>query len=210
MIMIGMCYEPRMYTYFAMKTMLPLFAVPVPWAEKTHRFVRGVPIPNAREQIVESALKDPNVTHILWVDTDEICIKPDDPNAALDALYQCNEPIVSGLYRAKQAVGFNYAMWMEKREADGQMNFAAVQSFNGNWLQVDAVGMGFCLVRTEVYRKIPPPWYPWPTHGPSEDFSFCIKARQAGYKINVYTDVQLRHLGELAVDVDSTIKTLEV
>jgi hypothetical protein len=180
--------------------------------------IRGMPLSVARDQIVKASLADPAVTHIMWIDTDGICVNPTknkdgkydciNPNEAIEALYRCNEPIVSGLYRAKQASGFHPAMWMDmKAEKPG---FTPVQNWTGNWLQVDVVGMGFCLVKKEVYQNIPEPWYPWPTPTPSEDFAFCINARKAGYKINVMTDIQLKHLGDMCVNPDGSIQVIEV
>jgi intein/homing endonuclease len=142
-IMIGVPYEVKITMYWGMRMLAPLLYVPLAWADKAHSMVRGVPLPVARDQIVEAALADPSITHILFVDSDNICVTPPNPNDALKMLYDCNQPIVSGLYRAKQREGFNYAMWMDaKLDKPG---FVPIQSYTGNWLQVDVVGMGFCL-----------------------------------------------------------------
>lgn len=217
-ILIGIPYQTQITMYWGMKMLAPLLYVPLPFADKTFSMVRGIPLPVARDQIVKAALADPSVTHICWVDSDNICVNPKknkdgqyetiNPNDAITMLYQCNQPIVSGLYRAKQATGFHYAMWMDaKLDKPG---FTPIQAFTGNWLQVDVVGMGFCLVKKEVYEKIPEPWYPWATPQPSEDFAFCIKAKKTGFAINVFTKVQLRHTGDLCVNPDGNVQVLEV
>lgn len=207
-IMIGVPYEVKITMFWGMRMLAPLLYAPLAWADKAHSMVRGVPLPVARDQIVEAALADPAVTHIMWVDTDNICVTPPNPNDALKMLYDCNQPIVSGLYRAKQREGFNYAMWMDaKLDKPG---FLPIQSYTGNWLQVDVVGHGFCLVQRVVYETLKKPWYPWPTPAPSEDFNFCISARKHGFAVNVFTEVQLRHLGELSVNPDGSTSVLEV
>jgi hypothetical protein len=127
---------------------------------------RGVPLNVARDQLAEAMLADKSVTHIMWVDSDSICSSPPNPNDALQMLWQCNQPIVSGLYRAKQKDGFNYAMWMDAHLPEGKLGFLPIQSFTGNWLQVDTVGMGFVLIQRKVYETIPRPWHPWPTQAP--------------------------------------------
>lgn len=218
-ILIGIPYETKITMYWGMKMLTPLLYLPLPFADKSYSMMRGVPLPVARDQIVKAALSDPAVTHIIWIDTDGICVKKDknkdgkyetmNPNEAIQMLYQCNQPIVSGLYRAKQVTGFNWAAWVDAKIPD-KFGFTPIQSWTGNWLQVDIVGMGFCLVKREVYEKMAEPWYPWPTPQPSEDFSFCIAARKAGYAINVFTDVQLKHTGDLCVNPDGNVEVLEI
>lgn len=207
-IMIGTpSRDEKLYTWWSMKMLEPLHT-PDSRFDKAFQMIRGVPVSVARDLIVEAALADPAVTHVMWVDSDNICMTPPNPNDAIQMLLACNQPIVSGLYRAKQAVGFNYAFWADV-STEGKPGFVPVQSFTGNWLQMGAVGMGFCLVRTEVYKRLSRPWYPWTTASPSEDFAFCIAARKAGFAVNVFTEVQLRHLGELCVNPDGKCQVLE-
>jgi len=209
-IAIGISHTENVTMQWAMKMLGPLLFQPVAWCDKFPQMSRGVPQSVARDQIVTMALSDKKISHILWVDTDNVTIKPANPNEALETLYKVDKPIVSGLYRAKQATGFNFAAWVNANLPDGKLGFIPAQSFTGNFVQVDAIGMGFCLVKREVYEKIPAPWYPWPEVAPSEDFNFCIAAKKAGYAINVFTDVQLTHIGLLDVKPDGTITTLEV
>jgi hypothetical protein len=171
---------------------------------------RGVPQSVARDQIVEMALADKNITHIMLVDTDNCTEEPENPNDAMQALYQLNLPIVSGLYRAKQKEGFNYAAWVDAHLPEGKLGYTSIQSFTGNLFEVDTVGMGFCLVKREVYEKMPKPWYPWPTATPSEDFNFCINAKKAGFPINVFAAVKLSHIGQLNVHIDGKVTVLDL
>jgi hypothetical protein len=209
-VAIGIPYTVDVTMFFALRTLGPLIYGALPGVEKIHKMVRGVPQSVARDQIAELALQDPAVTHILWVDTDSICESPNDPNEALKMLLQMDAPIASGLYRAKQQQGFDYAMWMNANLPGNQTGFVAVSSWSGNWIQVDTIGFGFVLTKREVFEKLPKPWFPWPTPAPSEDFNFCIAAKKYGYAINVLTDVKIMHLGDLAVHTDGRITTLEV
>lgn len=205
-ICIGIPYEPRITMYWGLKMLVPLLSIKMPWADKTFGMAGGIPLAVARDQIVEGALSDPDVTHIMWIDTDIVPLDYSNPFDAIKLLYDRNEPIVSGLYRAKQKVGFNYAMWMDEKL--DKPSFHAVESFTGNWLQVDVAGMGFMLVKREVYEKLPKPWHPWPTISPSEDFNFCMSARKNGYKVNVFTDVRLRHGGDMVVNPDGSFQIM--
>lgn len=209
-IVIGIPYEVKITMLFAMKMLCPLLFAPNNWCEKVPQMVRGVPQSIARDQIVDLALADPTVTHILWVDTDSICESPQDPNIALNQLYQCNVPIVSGLYRAKQKQGFNYAAWVDAKLPDNKVGFIPIEGYTGNFFQVGTIGMGFCLVKREVYEKIPKPWYPWPTAAPSEDFNWCISARKYGYSINVFSGVLISHIGDLIVKTDGSCSVLDI
>lgn len=209
-IVIGIPYTVDVTMFWALKTMGPLLFIPTNWCEKIPQMVRGVPLNVARDQIVELALSDPAVTHILWVDTDSICESPEDPNIAMNMLYQCNVPIVSGLYRAKQKQGFNYAAWVDAKLPNNQVGFIPIESYTGNFFQVDTIGMGFCLIKREVYEKLSPPWYPWPKASPSEDFNFCLSAKKQGYSINVFADCKISHCGDLQVRTDGTTHVLDI
>ncbi len=209
-IAIGIVYLPDVTMCWSMKTLGPLLFIPNGWCEKIPKMVRGIPLGVARDQIGYMVRDDPSISSLLFVDTDSICNTPQDPNVALNCLHQCNVPIVSGLYRAKQKTGFNYAAWADAKLPDGKIGFTPIQSYTGNFFQVDTVGMGFCLIKREVFEKIPPPWFEWNEPAPSEDFNFCIKARKYGYTINVFADVKIDHIGELIVRHDGNISVLDI
>jgi len=206
-IVIGVPYEVKVTMMWAMKTMAPLLFTSTNWCEKIPQMARGVPQSVARDQIVDQALLDPLVTHILWVDSDSICESPEDPNVALNMLYQCNVPIVSGLYRAKQKQGFNYAAWMDAKLPDNKPGFVPIESYTGNFFQVDTVGMGFCLVKREVYERLSKPWYPWPTHSPSEDFNFCVLKDTLVYGNNI-VPIETLNIGDTVLTCEGLIKTV--
>lgn len=63
------------------------------------------------------------------------------------------------------------------------------------------IGTGIVLIKTEVFLKIPQPWFAFEYHDngackKGEDYYFCDRAREHGYK--VYTDPipYVGHLGE--------------
>ena len=181
--------------------MLVPLQTPLVEFDKYVMIMRGiVNLDTERNLMVRETLKDTAVTHLLFVDSDMIPENPTNPNDAIKLLLSCNVPIVSGLYRAKQKDGFNYAMWAKNPTA--QRGYAAIGTWTEktNWLQVAVVGFGFVLLKREVFEKIPYPWFAWDKpDGVSEDFFFCEKARSLGYDINVFTDVTLSHIGQLKV-----------
>lgn len=194
----------------------------VNWCTKAIVLSKAPSITVARDSLVKSALKA-NADYILFVDSDMVLESPLDPNVALNQLYQVinksknkddksykDARIVSGLYRAKQPSGFSYAMWT-KIQDDNKQGFIAVQEWTGNWLQVDVIGMGFCLIDMQIFKEIPSPWFVWnETEKISEDFYFCSLAKKYGYDVRCFTDVKLSHLGKLKVKCNGSISTPDV
>ena len=70
--------------------------------------------------------------------------------------------------------------------------------------QVAALGLGFCCLKQGVLEKIKRPWFShiiktMPSGGvymPSEDVSFCAKAKEAGIKIFADPTVLVGHAGK--------------
>jgi hypothetical protein len=201
------------------KMYMPLMYHPVPWCQKVAFLTRVPSISVARNALVEQAISI-NADYILFVDTDIVMESPTDPNSALNQLFQVinksvdtsspnykDARIVSGLYRAKQKTGYSYAMWLKIQEK----GFTPIVKWNGNWLNVDVVGMGFCLIDLKVFKAIPKPWFVWNDPGGiSEDFYFNLLAKQHGFDTRVFTDVKLSHLGTLKVKCDASIVVPEV
>lgn len=61
--------------------------------------------------------------------------------------------------------------------------------------QCDAVGFGAVLIKTDVLRKTPRPWF-FGMERTGEDVSFCTKARKAGCEVWMDSRVKLGHLSD--------------
>lgn len=201
------------------------------WCDKFPLMSRGYSLPFARNTLVVEALKT-KCTHIFWIDSDIVLenigngipnpqapndqtknTPVTDPNIALRILYDTNMPIVSGLYRAKQKGGFGFAAWVKVQDKSQPRGwgYAPIASWNGNLVQVDVVGLGFCLIKREVFEKMKPPWFKWDMPDEvSEDFSFLQKAKEAGFDTHLFTDIKLRHLGDLAVNWNGTFSVRDL
>lgn len=166
---------------------------------------RGTPIDLARNEIVRSAL-DANVDWVFFLDTDVSC-----PPDIIPRLLAHNLPIVTGVYYTR-APPIEPAIWHEIAPSGKR-----AISFNpGQMVECDFIGMGCCLIHTSVFKNLEKPHFEWtlgfedpknPGTGRSEDFDFCKKARNRGYKIyadtslickhgisNAYTDSQGMHI----------------
>lgn len=150
-----------------------------------------VPLDAARNDLVAKFLtKTPDATHIIFWD-DDIIPNPGD----LAKLWSHNEPIVSGLYFKKQPP-HEPLMSLTVRDVEtGEDGMTHLIDWEENKpYYVDGVGMGFCLIRRDVFQDIPPPWFKFGFL--SEDYNFCVKAKEYGYKIKVDTSVKLTHISD--------------
>jgi hypothetical protein len=212
-IAIASPYNGTWYPEWVEKTYLSLITIPSNLYQKI-TFLSKVPsLPVARDLLVGQALKV-NADYIFFLDTDIVFENPSNPNVALDQLFQVmnkskdnkDSKIVSGLYRAKQKQGFNYAMWIKQDNG-----FVPIAEWTGNWLNVDVTGLGCCLIDMDVFKNTPRPWFHWDLgEEMSEDFYFHQLAKKHGYSIHVFTDIKLSHLGELKIKSDGTITIQEV
>jgi len=190
---------------FVEKTWGPLRFKSVEWCDKLPLMCRVPSLPLARNILAQKAL-DAGVDYLFWIDSDHVFEKPEDPNEALKFLYLCDSPIVAGLYRAKQKTGFGYAAWIRVREG-----YTPIQEWTGNFITVDVTGLGCCLIKREVFEKIPKPWFSWEREDAvSEDFYFFEKAKEVGYEVKIFTDVRLSHIGTLKVKIDGEVTTLDI
>ena len=191
------------------KTYGPLKYVPTNWCTKIIFLSKAQSLPVARDLLINQALQT-ECDYIFFLDTDMVFESPNDPNVALNQLYQVinkskdskNGKLVSGLYRAKQKIGYSYAMWMKANDK----GFIAVQQWSGNWLEVDTTGLGCTLIDAQVFKSIPRPHFKWEMKDDiSEDFYFFNLAKKHGYSTHIFTDVKLSHLGMLKLKSDGNI-----
>lgn len=68
--------------------------------------------------------------------------------------------------------------------------------------EVDAIGTGIILIKTDVLKKIPQPWFFFEQYENGctklgEDWAFCKKAKQHNYKIHLDPTLKIGHLGEV-------------
>lgn len=156
------------------------------------KIVLNRPIAEARNEIVEYALQQ-GANYIYWLD-DDVLAPPD----AFLKMFMHQKDIVNGVYWSKS----NPPMPLLFR---GHLQGPYLDWHVGDLIEIDAAGNGLTLVKTDVYRNIPEPWYSteyvsFPgvkqTLSPSnntEDLYFYWKARNAGYKIWADTSIQAFH-----------------
>ena len=129
--------------------------------------------------------------YILYVDSDSV-VRQD----FLLRLLARDTDIISGCYHAKQpphgAIFYRY-----DEDGVGQ----SVESYPEDCkYEVDYAGCGFMLIKMKVFDKIELPYFLMAEMG--EDEYFCLKAKQAGFRVYVDTAVQVGHDGDYVYTVD--------
>lgn len=149
---------------------------------------------------------------LLYIDSDMFV-----PEDGLLKLMARDVDIVSGLYHSKQfpywpiASMFNPIQPMFPPDTNPSPlhkmfprgEYQSISEWrDGSLVEVDGVGTGFMLLKTEIFSKIAEPWFwnmpirareHWVVLG--EDYTFCRNAKDAGYKIHLDTAVKCGHDG---------------
>ena len=151
-----------------------------------------------RERLATEAIKL-GAEYMLWLDSDIVF-----PASTAMRLMAHNEPIVAANYVRRQlpAKGVAYETignWQDPLSFDVQDDL----------VEVEGIGMGCILIKTEVFEQIPKPWFefgwsPETNDFLGEDMILCQKMAAAGYTIKVDTQLSqdLRHLGTWAFGPD--------
>lgn len=148
-----------------------------------------------RERLVCLAL-DWGATHVLFAD-DDMCFNPKAVEILLgrkQAFVACNYPR-RVLPISFTAVGPDMKMEMVTNNASEGLEEAGY------------TGFGLSLIDTDVFRAIPQPWFlpKWledQKQYTTEDWPFCEKVREAGYKVLVDHDASklVGHVGDHLFD----------
>lgn len=70
--------------------------------------------------------------------------------------------------------------------------------------EVDIIGGGCMFFRTDVFRKLMPPYFWW-EYSYGTDISICSRLKDAGVRIAVDTSIELGHLGNKTIITSRTI-----
>lgn len=224
-VAICMPHTGWLHTEFVERTYIPLRLFPVPFCSKFPISSKAYGVTVARNSLIDEAIKN-NCDYILWVDTDMIVesvgkndkgepFPTTDPNLALKTLFDIMEKepdvnMLSGLYRAKKKEGFHYAAWLKVQEKP-QVGYLPIGEFSGNFIEVDAVGMGFCIERLAPLKDAKKPLFLWDHQDePSEDFSHCaLLSKITGKRIHVFTDIRLSHIADAVLKSDGSFRVRE-
>lgn len=187
----------------------PLWYQGQPDFDKYLSVMRGsTSVAQKRNMMIEHALQDPLVTHIFMLDNDVIYEDANgDINTAIRFMLNLDMPILSGALRVR---GHGFPM-MIYQYIDEKQGFKPLPhklfKDRTKLIEVDGTGMGFILIKREVFEHVEKPWYLEDKF--TEDFYFCLKAKKAGYPVYITNDLRLSHLSLLKIRWDGTVTGLE-
>lgn len=157
-------------------------------------FQKGTIIYVGRENIAMNALRDGS-DYVLWLDSD-MAFHSD----ALVRLYQDVEErdcdIVTGLCFMRRPP-YDPCIWSELRIGLEPVSAIYRNYPRGELFEVDATGLAFALVKVDVIKSVLERYGTCFNQmvGYGEDISFCIRAKQCGYKIWCDSRVKIGHIG---------------
>lgn len=143
----------------------------------------GPLLSRARNLLAEAYVqKYPDYTHMLSVDTD-MYFSPD----GVKALLKADKPIVGGVYYGLTEYG-KFCTALKRSSEDGIYRPVPDPPTEG-CVEVDALGMGFTLVKREVMEALQPDFTKlWPFAETvadgrplGEDAVFCLRAKELGF-----------------------------
>ena len=147
-----------------------------------------------RNMIVEAAFQH-DCTHILFID-DDMAYPPD----SLMKLLEHDKDVVSGLYLTRayphQALIFDVA-----DDSGACLHTYLTKDVDG-LIPIVAAGLGFCLIKTEVFRKMEKPWIRLGELDPEQwcdDMGFFKRVREAGFQPYCDTNVRIGHMGTMII-----------
>ena len=159
-------------------------------------FTKHLSAAEARNKFIKVCQENKSRPDYIWfVDSDTL---PD--KYSLKRLLSDNKDIVSGLYFRR---GWPYPplIMLENPKVEGRYNFLAEYPQN-SLVECDAIGLGNCLIKMEVFDKVEYPWFAQ-IGSNTEDVYFCKKAKEKGYKVFVDTGTKSKHIGEIQIDEET-------
>lgn len=163
-------------------------------------------VADARNLMVQKVL-ELGCTHVLFTDDDHVL-----PQDALMRLLEHDVDIVGALAFGRKKP-YNPCVYNAFTLAGNEISLTSVDLIKQGLQQVTAIGFSFVLVKIDVFKQMPFPWFVYGDKslgihdklgGLGEDLSFCIKAGNAGYKIHCDTDLVVPHIGDPIIVDENT------
>lgn len=176
--------------YIESETFKSIYDLEIPVGYQTEfRYFSGYQLDRTRNQIANISL---NYDYLFFIDSDIVL-----PKYSLSRLISRNKEIVTGLYLKKTIRSIEYEVYLknEKHRYIAQTNFS-----NDDLISIDGCGLGCCLIKTDIFKKIEYPYFldtslDITDRQLSEDLYFCRKSKRAGIELFADLTVICGHLG---------------
>jgi hypothetical protein len=171
------------------------------WEASNIIATRGVLTYQAMNQAAEGFLQT-DCDYLLFLESD-MAHPPD----MIPRLLQHNLPVVGGIQTFKQPpfqpMIYQYKVEKLPTEVDTQQDtgpYLAIEDWErGKLIEVDGIATGCLMVKREVFERASRPWFTF-AEG-TQDFYFCRRVHEAGYKIYCDTSIECGHLALAMVGV---------
>ena len=174
----------------------------IPDASVDVTVIQNTLIDIARNQISESAIAG---------DYDYLCYIDSDMTFDADLLKRLLESIrdkdfITGLYFGRRPpYRPQICSHISAEVVNGEIHPDTKQYWDypeDSMFQIEACGFGACLINVDMLAKL---WEQFgmpfcPAFGFGEDYSFCLRAKQAGYKLYCDSTIKLGHVMHTVVD----------
>lgn len=162
----------------------------------------GNQIDDLRNQIAEDGKQ---YDYVFSVDSDIVI-----PKNALEKMLLADKDIISGLYIQRIPNTHTLEVYMDT-QSGGVTNIPYEYIDGRKLVEIAACGMGCCLIKSEVFRKMATPHFFYKSaidhaNTVSEDVYFCLKARSIGFKVWADESIRCEHIGQTKFLVNPTKK----
>lgn len=175
----------------------------------------GPRVASARNAIVRTFL-DKTSADWLWMLDADMVFTPDTLDQLLAVVDPVNAPIVGALCFGG---GYTGSVFPTLYVYDEQQGLGTLSDYPANELiEVDATGAACLMIHRRVLMKLAevhakPQWFAesvWDGKEIGEDITFCIRARTAGFPVQVYTGLEVGHVKPAVLDSEEwlTQKTM--
>ena len=164
-------------------------------------FIIGSLIYESRNNFAKQAIAT-KADYVLWLDSDMVF--PCDIMPRMHKHMEDGLDIVTGLYFRRRPP-FSPVLFKECGIKDGEGFHENYDDYpKDDLFEIAACGFGCVMLKTEILEDIMLNYKDWfgPIGGFGEDLSFCIRARELGYKIMCDPTIKCGHVGQLIVDED--------
>ncbi len=141
-------------------------------------------IDTCRNLAAKTALEG-NFDYVMFIDDDVLL-----PFNAYEKLKSHNKDVVAG-WTVIRGYPFNN-MFFRYSEDKAHLNFYNdVKLDETDLVPVDAIGCSCVLIKCDVFRKMPTPYFVTGVHN-TEDIYFCVKAREYIPEVGIFVDPTVR------------------
>jgi len=143
----------------------------------------------SRNMIIQKAISE-GATHVLFIDNDMIF-----PPDGLTKFISLDKPVIGANYNERR---MPLRSTIKLADQDGNLISKSAEDMPNEPFKVHTVGCGFCLIKTEVFGKIDPPYMGVFMDGGdvTEDYYMCQKFWKAGVEVWCDPNLKAGHIGD--------------